>query len=319
MRKLIEMNRIENLASRYQSEFIHVKNLGEVKGKNTQFPLISFMVGTADRRKPTLGIFGGVHGLEHVGTHVVLAYLETLFAQLQWDRHLRQIFEEVRLVSIPLVNPIGMFLNRRSNGNGVDLNRNAPIEGENPIWLAGGHRLGSFLPWYRGPAGAPMEKEAQLLTEFVESELFDAPFSLALDCHSGFGIQDRLWYPYAKTQKPFPLLEQVLAMKSLLDRSHPYHVYQVEPQSKSYTTHGDLWDYLFDRHQQMHGGGKYFLPWTLEMGSWQWVRKNPSQIFSARGPFNPIKPHRYKRIMRRHILLIDFLLKATLNHGSWLS
>lgn len=318
MRSLPELKRIENLVAQYQGGLIQAEILDEVGTRNVHFPVIALTVGTSDRSKPTLGVFGGVHGLEHVGTHVVLAYLETLFAHLSWDQNLRRIFEQVRLISIPLVNPVGMFMNRRSNGNGVDLNRNAPVEGEDPIWLAGGHRIGPFLPWFRGYLGAPMEKEAQLLVQFVERELFNASFALALDCHSGFGIQDRLWYPYAKTKKTFPLIAQALELKTLLDRSHPYHVYQVEPQSKNYTTHGDLWDYLFDRHQLMSSAQKLFIPWTLEMGSWQWVRKNPSQIFSARGPFNPIKPHRYKRIMRRHILLMDFLLKATLNHDSWL-
>lgn len=321
MRSLPELNRIKKLGDQYSEslkDLIRVEVLGEVGTQETQFPVISFQIGTTDRKRPTFGIFGGVHGLEHVGTHIVLAYLEALFAQLKWEKSLRKLFEEVRLVSIPLVNPVGMFMNRRSNGNGVDLNRNAPIEGEEPIWLAGGHRYGPFLPWFRGHEGSPMEKEAQILTDFVEREFFESSFSLALDCHSGFGIQDRLWYPYAKSKKPFPKIEQALKMKELLDRSYPYHVYQIEPQSKNYTTHGDLWDYLFDRHLNLYSEKNIFLPWTLEMGSWQWVRKNPSQIFLARGPFNPIKPHRYKRIMRRHVMLIDFLLKATLNHGSWI-
>lgn len=53
------------------------------------------------------------------------------------------------------------------------------------------------------------------------------------------------------------------------------------------------------------------------MGSWLWIRKNPIQIFSFTGPFNPVKPHRYQRIMRRHLSLIDFLQRVTLYDSSW--
>ena len=55
-----------------------------------------------------------------------------------------------------------------------------------------------------------------------------------------------------------------------------------------------------------------FLPWTLEMGSWAWVRKNPLQVFQALGFFNPIKPHRYARTMRRHARLVEFLWSVLL-------
>jgi hypothetical protein len=42
-----------------------------------------------------------------------------------------------------------------------------------------------------------MEKEAQALCRVVDQHLFNSPLSIALDLHSGFGIQDRLWFPYA--------------------------------------------------------------------------------------------------------------------------
>ena len=60
-----------------------------------------------------------------------------------------------------------------------------------------------------------------------------------------------------------------------------------------------------------------FIPWTLEMGSWIWVRKNPLQIFKAEGFFNPVKAHRYDRTMRRHMRLIDFMFRAVRNYQSW--
>ena len=44
---------------------------------------------------------------------------------------------------------------------------------------------------------------------------------------------------------------------------------------------------------------------------------NPSQLFSLLGPFNPQQRHRYQRILRRHVTLIDFLWRAILSPRSW--
>jgi len=61
----------------------------------------------------------------------------------------------------------------------------------------------------------------------------------------------------------------------------------------------------------------HYLPLTLELGSWMWVKKNLWQVFSWEGMFNPVKRHRYARTMRRHNHLLEFLLKATYYHDSW--
>jgi len=240
--------------------------------------------------------------------------------QARWDEDLVKRLQDCRIVAIPLINPGGMFFGSRSNPNGVDLMRNAPVEahGKTPL-LLGGHRYSTRLPWFRGPEGQPMEAEAAALCKFVREEMFTAPVSLALDIHSGFGMQDRLWYPYAKTTDDFPRLTEVSNLRRLLDNSYPNHIYTVEAQSKSYTTHGDLWDYLFDEHVKELGLGpeKVFIPWTLEIGSWLWIRKNPRQLFSLLGPFNPIKIHRHRRTMRRHLPLLDFLMRAGKNSKAW--
>jgi len=143
-----------------------------------------------------------------------------------------------------------------------------------------------------------------------------------VDVHSGFGLKDRLWFPYARKAGGFPFVEQALAIANLLDTSYPHHVYTAEPQARSYTAHGDLWDHVFDRHRAHHGGGRradspVFIPWTLEMGSWTWVRKNPRQALSALGIFNPLLPHRSARVLRRHLTILDFFLRAAHNPDAW--
>lgn len=314
-----ELNKIHKLAQ-FEHSLVKSRTLAEVEYKDTLYPIISFEIGSSDPKAPTIGLFGGVHGLEKIGTHVIVAYLNTLFKQLAWDKDLREILESTRIVSIPLINPVGMAYNFRSNARGVDLMRNAPVNSEekNSPLLLSGHRLGPFLPWYRGTPEIEMELESRILCDYVQEQMFCSETSIALDFHSGFGMRDRLWYPYAKSKKPFPRIQEVRAIKSLLDQTLPHHIYKIEAQSNNYTTHGDLWDYLFMNFEESYDRDKnVFLPWTLEMGSWLWLKKNPGQGFSAEGFFNPIKEHRMQRTMRRHILLINFLLNIVRNKSSW--
>ena len=62
----------------------------------------------------------------------------------------------------------------------------------------------------------------------------------------------------------------------------------------------------------------FFLPLTLEMGSWTWVKKNPRQAFSLLGIFNPLIEHRQQRVLRRHLPLLEFLVRAACSHDRWL-
>ena len=211
-----------------------------------------------------------------------------------------------------------MYLQQRSNPNDVDLMRNAPVESEglSPWFIMGGQRISPKLPWFRGKADSEMELEAKALCSFVTRELWASKFSVSLDVHSGFGSVDRLWFPYAKTQEPFPHMAEVYGLKKLMDRTYPNHIYCVEPQSKQYLAHGDLWDFLYDQYEAREDKN-IFLPLSLELGSWSWVKKNPRQLFSVLGAFNPVLPHRRSRALRRHLLLFDFLLKSVVSNRTW--
>ena len=89
----------------------------------------------------------------------------------------------------------------------------------------------------------------------------------------------------------------------------------IEPQSQHYLVHGDLWDFLYLQSLQ---NDAIFLPLTLEMGSWRWIRKNPLQLRQLLGLYHPIKPHRLNRVLRSHLILMEFLLHATLSYQNWL-
>jgi hypothetical protein len=287
-----------------------------LSGDNT-YPVYVIALGNPAREVPAVGYFGGVHGLERIGTSVVIAFLQSLVMRLQWDSTLHKQLESVRLVFMPLVNPGGMVLGTRANPHGVDLMRNAPVEAQDPVpFLVGGQRLSAGLPWYRGPKGHAMEIENQAVCEVVASELLARDFSLSVDCHSGFGTSDRIWFPYAHTRKPIAHLAEMHALKNIFTLSNNHHRYIIEPQSSQYLAHGDLWDHLY---QQAGGPGRgVFLPLTLEMGSWLWVKKNPRQLFSRHGIFNPLIEHREQRVLRQHLPLLDFLSRAACGHRLWL-
>ena len=142
-----ELVEVERLVEAHSNR-VRVENLGSVTVGQTSFPLLGLVMGSQDPAAPTCGLFAGVHGLERVGSHVLLAFLRTLFVKGVWDRSWEEFFERNRVVSIPIINPTGFALNRRSNVHGVDLMRNAPVEAVGKL-IPGvsGQRLSSRLPW----------------------------------------------------------------------------------------------------------------------------------------------------------------------------
>ncbi len=312
-----EMDELEWLIDQFGSQ-ARARVVETVHLKEREFPLYLVELGSQRREDPVVGFFGGVHGLEKIGSEVILAYMRTVLELLKWDNGFRSRLERTRLLFMPIINPVGIVLRSRANGNGVDLMRNSPVEAEDPGGpIYRGHRLSPRLPWYRGALNAPMELEAQALCRVVKEEMFPSRLAVAVDVHSGFGARDRLWFPFGHSRKPFPHLAETYSLKELFDGTYPHHFYVIEPTSRQYTIFGDLWDHLYLEHQKVRGDASFF-PWTLEMGSWMWLRKNPTQIFSRFGVFHPVKPHRRQRILRRHNNLFDFLHRAVMAPEAWL-
>nr|WP_233259456.1 DUF2817 domain-containing protein [Ramlibacter sp. WS9] len=279
-------------------------------------PVYLVTLGHPDARA-SVGYFGGVHGLERIGSQVVIAWLHSLVMRLRWDESLHELLRKVRLVFMPIVNPGGMLRGTRANPNGVDLMRNAPVDAQEPVpLLVGGQRISAGLPWYRGRRGEPMEAESAALCDAVGREMHGRAFSLALDCHSGFGMRDRIWFPFAHRRSPIAHLAQLHALHEIFEQTHNHHHYVFEPQSRQYLAHGDLWDHLY--LNACESPERVFLPLTLEMGSWLWVKKNPRQLFSRDGIFNPLIAHRQQRVLRRHLPLLDFTLRAAAASARWL-
>lgn len=316
MSSLPELNELERILE-LGHKHLESRVACEVSAGNKRFPVYQLALGNPDPKLPAIGFFGGVHGLERIGTHVLLNFLRGLITRLEWDKSLHHLLQDVRLVFMPLINPGGMWQSTRCNPQGVDLMRNSPVEAAGRVpFLLGGHRISPHLPWYRGAAGSGMESESLALCRAVQEELLARPFSIAIDCHSGFGLRDRVWFPHAHSVHPIPHLADIMALEELFQQSYSGNQYLFEPQSLHYRTHGDLWDYLYLQAQQ--DNHKTFLPLTLEMGSWLWVKKNPRQLFSRHGLFNPSVEHRLHRVLRRHTVWLDFLMHAAGGYDNWL-
>jgi predicted deacylase len=312
--KLPELAELGRILEKHHAH-LEARTLCEVADQHRRLPVQAVVLGSESRDTPAVGFFGGVHGLERVGTQVLLSFLDWLAGRMEWDERVQRLVSGLRVVFLPLVNPAGMSAGKRANGNGVDLMRNAPVESrERVTFLLGGQRISARLPWYRGARGAPMEPESEALCALVREELLSRPFSLALDCHSGFGLRDRVWFPYAHTSEPFAQLAEVHALVARYTQAHPSHPYLFEPQSRRYLAHGDLWDHLCAQAPER---GNVFLPLTLEMGSWRWIRKSPRQIWSRIGLFNPMPPDRLQRVRRNHLPLLHFLCQAARTHREW--
>ncbi|MFG7351679.1 M14 family metallopeptidase [Shewanella oncorhynchi] len=285
--------------------------LADIPFRQEHFPLYSVELGGTDTPCPTVLFVGGVHGVERIGSQVILALLNSLLQRLVWDKHLQQMLTGLRLAFVPVVNPVGLFMGTRGNGNQVDLMRNAPIESREKVsFMVGGQRISSRLPWYRGIGG--MELETAGLVAYVQQLLSRSTSLISLDAHSGFGLSDHIWFPYAHTRTAFENANYIFHLKQLFEQSYPHHGhYRLAPQSQFYRTHGDIWDYLYRQHQVADPSAQVpFLPLTLEMGSWAWIKKNPRQIFNFAGFFNPQKTHRHHRILRRHTVLMQFMMEA---------
>ncbi len=314
---LPELQQIEAIIQEDNTKHLYSRVICRVPHNDQLLPVYALTLGNHAHTVPCVTYVAGVHGLERIGTQVVIAFLEGLLERLKWDHVLAEILQRIRINILPIINPAGMLNNTRANGQGVDLMRNAPIDSnEKTIVLAGGHRISSTLPWYRGKANDPMQPEAQALCDFIVQEVLPAPFSLVLDCHSGFGFQNQIWFPYARSRRePIKHLKEVCYLRKLFMQTYPHQDYLFEPQSQHYLVHGDLWDFLYLKSLESNN---IFLPFTLEMGSWRWIRKNPMQLRRLLGLYHPIKPHRLNRVLRSHLILMEFLMHATLSYQNWI-
>ena len=200
---ILEHQILLTLSERYP-RFFRLSNIAHIQTKTGIEPMMRFELFDERQKmdgKPVFGLFAGVHGIEAIGVKILQFFIDHVLEQTSWNTQIIDMLGRVKIVGIPIVNPAGFVAGSRCNANGVDLMRNAPVESSESVPFLGGHRFSSLLPYFRGENG--FEAENLQVLRLVETELLPAPFSFALDIHSGFGAEDFLWTPYAK-KKGFP-------------------------------------------------------------------------------------------------------------------
>lgn len=252
-------------------------------------------------------IVSGVHGLETIGVRIHLDILRGVLNSK--SRYYSEDLANGRLAiySIPILNPAGVVRFTRSNAKGVDLNRNSGINAEKAIPFFGGHKVSPVLPYYRG---LTHQRETRALFRFLQQDFLRRRkrVHMALDIHSGYGSENYLWWPYSFSNKQVYQDKAFESIAAKLRAKHP--LYRIEPMALSYQTHGDLWDYAlleFEKRSVLKPRKSFFLPFTLEIGTWQEIKKSPGRLLNAEKIFNPPKSSRKAYLKAHRQLLSDFI------------
>ena len=303
-----------NLVRLVQAGFSHRTH------SNYRFPIYALEIGTASAlKKNPVGLVAGVHGLEVIAIQVLLDFLEYV-VDPESPGFMKELQKgKVGLVALPILNPGGLVLRRRSNPAGVDLMRNSGTDAEKAVFFFGGHKFSRLLPYYRGRT---LQPESRVLFRFIENYFSRVKNRVlpVLDIHSGFGAIDRVWWPYAGKTEPCPDDMLFRRVAEHLKHARGHDQYDFTPQNESYMMHGDLWDRIYDEfhspHVRPHAKTR-LLPMTLEIGTWSGIKENPRRLLNKKKIFNPT-PEKKKQAKSAHReFLRDFLLLAGTAPKSW--
>jgi len=90
--KLPELIELERILAESPAQF-SAQVSAHVQVDSLELPIYRVDVGNAAEDRPALLLLGGVHGLERIGTQVVLAWLRNLSNRLRWDGHLAELLQ----------------------------------------------------------------------------------------------------------------------------------------------------------------------------------------------------------------------------------
>lgn len=163
-------------------------------------------VQRSNHKKTKLVVIGNIHGHEKESTHGLLSLFNDLCNNWQQQQSLRTLRANTHIMFIPILNPDGFNMNKRKNGNGVDLARNFPAG-----WTA---NLDPEDWYYLGPAPAS-EIETNVILALIEQ---NSDTYFAVDVHNYGTLQaagDITWLgsKNTETQKMINSFEQSYDMK----------------------------------------------------------------------------------------------------------
>ena len=80
---LKEIESLEKIIANFGS-LARTEVVEEVTYKGKTFPIHTVEIGSENPEDPVIGYFGGVHGLEKIGSEVILAFMDSLASLANW-------------------------------------------------------------------------------------------------------------------------------------------------------------------------------------------------------------------------------------------
>ena len=107
--KFPQLEQLERVIEQFGDK-THTQVIEQIHYKSHEFPIHCITLSSTEPDAPALAFFGGAHELEKIGSEVVISYMETISQLLDWDGEFLNRLEKSRLVFVPLVNPVGIYL-----------------------------------------------------------------------------------------------------------------------------------------------------------------------------------------------------------------
>ena len=92
-----ELEQIEAILQEGDATRLQSRVLCRVPCGDDLLPVYALTLGSRDPDVPCVTYVAGLHGLERIGTQVVIAFLEGFLERLKWDRLLADILQRVRI------------------------------------------------------------------------------------------------------------------------------------------------------------------------------------------------------------------------------
>ena len=224
-------------------EGVEVSVIGESE-QNRNIYMVKLDYGNNDETivdKPVIMITGGIHAREFAGTEYSIKFLNDTIIKANHDEYTRLLLQNITIVAVPLINPDGRELiinggdpDRKSNANGVDLNRSMPSI--NAGQLVNGITLYdnfSCFPDLYYFAGYNLGSESETQTMIKWFNYYVPTADLYIDLHQQGGL---VYYNKDFLSAESDLLSEEYAKKNnrLLKGGYPLHY-----ESEDYGLNGD--------------------------------------------------------------------------------
>ncbi|GAL36591.1 zinc carboxypeptidase-related protein [Vibrio maritimus] len=100
-----ELGHIQEYAERYSE--LSLSTLTHIKHQGVEMPIQQLSFGSSHPSAPCLILTGSIHGVERIGSQIILAFIRSLLKRRQWDSQLNDTLNKIRILTVPVVNPWG--------------------------------------------------------------------------------------------------------------------------------------------------------------------------------------------------------------------